>query len=65
MFEGGDYIDELVKSLNPVTPAKAGVQKCLKLVDSGSARNEKRENSPFYETIYIKRSNSWFFLCLA
>jgi hypothetical protein len=27
---------DLVKSLNPVTPAKAGVQNCLKLLDSGS-----------------------------
>ena len=30
-------IDELVKSLDPVTPAKAGVQKYSKVLDSGSS----------------------------
>ncbi len=28
-------VDGLVKSPNPVTPAKAGVQKLLKVLDSG------------------------------
>jgi len=32
--------DGFVKSLNPVTPAKAGVQNCLNLLDSGFRRND-------------------------
>ena len=46
--------DNLVKSPNPVTPAKAGVQKLLKLLDSGLRRNDDlREIQTFYETINI------------
>ncbi len=38
-------IDELVKSPNSVTPAKAGVQKSLKLLDSGFSPVEDSDSS--------------------
>jgi hypothetical protein len=44
--------DILVKSPTPVTPANAGVQKLLKLLDSGVRRNDDlRKIQTFYETI--------------
>jgi hypothetical protein len=44
--------DNLVKSPTPVTPANAGVQKLLKLLDSGLRRNDDlREIQTFYESI--------------
>ncbi len=50
-------VDGLVKSPNPVTPAKAGVQKLLKLLDSGLRRNDDLgEIQTFYETISVGRS---------
>jgi hypothetical protein len=47
--------DNLVKSPTPVTPANAGVQKLLKLLDSGLRRNDDlREIQTFYESIKQK-----------
>jgi hypothetical protein len=39
----GINLDGFVKSPNPVTPAKAGVQKLLKLLVSGFHRNDNKE----------------------
>ena len=48
------YIDGLVKSLKSVTPAKAGVQNFLILLDSGFRRNDRKAPFlTFYEFIYI------------
>ena len=56
-------VDELVKSPNSVTPAKAGVQNCLKLLDSGSGpERQKRENLPFYDFIKVGSGNPNFSL---
>ena len=44
--------DAFVKSPNSITPAKAGVQKLLKLLVSGFRRNDgKGYFSTFYESI--------------
>jgi hypothetical protein len=44
--------DDLVKSLKTVTPAEAGVQISLNLLDSRFRRNDKNgEVATFYETI--------------
>jgi len=47
--------DEIVKTLENVTPAEAGVQNCLNTLDSrfrGNDRNE--ETAAFYETIVLE-----------
>jgi len=47
-------IDDLVKSLKTVTPAEAGVQNSLNLLDSRFRGNDKNgEIATFYETIMI------------
>jgi len=47
-------IDDLVKSLKSVTPAEAGVQKSLNLLDSRFRGNDKKgEIETFYETVMI------------
>ena len=44
--------DDLVKSLKTVTPAEAGVQNSLNLLDSRFRGNDKNgEITTFYETI--------------
>jgi hypothetical protein len=43
--------DGLVKSPNPVTPAKAGVQKLSKRLDFGFCRNDNKFILTFYESI--------------
>jgi len=44
--------DDLVKSLKAVTPAEAGVQNYLNLLDSRFRENDKNgEIKTFYETI--------------
>ena|GEM_PF-1315304 len=48
-------IDDLVKSLKTVTPAEAGVQNYLNLLDSRFRENDKiGEITTFYETINIR-----------
>jgi hypothetical protein len=50
-------IDDLVKSLKSVTPAEAGVQKSLNLLDSRFRGNDKKgEIETFYETVMIDSS---------
>jgi len=52
--KGRVKFDGFVKSLNSVTPAKAGVQKSLNLLDSGFRRNDKKCYFPtFYEVIRV------------
>ena len=47
--------DDLVKSLKTVTPAEAGVQNSLNLLDSRFRGNDKNgEITTFYETIITK-----------
>jgi hypothetical protein len=47
--------DDLVKSLKTVTPAEAGVQNSLNLLDSRFRGNDKNgEVATFYETIIYK-----------
>ncbi len=48
-------IDEFVKSPNLVTPAQAGVYKCLIRLDSRLRGNDKKgRNSTFYEAVIIR-----------
>jgi len=55
MFEiqnvGNKKLDEIVKSLETVTPAEAGIQNCLNLLDSRFRGNDKnQETATSYET---------------
>jgi len=51
----------LKKPAKAVTPAKAGVQKCLKTLDSGLRRNdEKRDFRAFYEAATFASCNKGF-----
>jgi len=44
-------------TIKAVTPAKAGVQKCLFFLDSGFRRNDRRGHFPtFYERIKLHHS---------
>jgi hypothetical protein len=51
--------DDFLKSLKTVTPAEAGVQNSLNLLDSRFRGNDKKgEIATFYETIISSKSGS-------
>jgi hypothetical protein len=56
----GRRYDDLVKSLKTVTPAEAGVQNYLNLLDSRFRENDKiGEIKTFYETIRFRAREIW------
>ena len=48
-----DHLYVLAKKIRPVTPAKAGVQKCLRILDSGFRRNDAVGYPIISDTIVI------------